>query len=123
MTYEQLLDVFWRSHSPVSRTWSRQYMAAVFFDGPEQERIACESRDREAARRGKQIHTQILPVDRFYIAEDYHQKYHWKQFAQQWERETAGQAPDWRSSEFVGWLANRGIPVCAVGMAAGKNRP
>lgn len=75
VSYECLLDVFWRSHSPVSRTWSRQYMAAVFYDGPEQERLARESLEREHARRGQEIHTKILLLERFYRAEDYHQKH------------------------------------------------
>jgi len=31
ISFEELLDVFWDSHRPTQRAWSRQYMAAVFF--------------------------------------------------------------------------------------------
>lgn len=74
--YEDLLDIFWRSHSPDSRPWSRQYMSAIFYHDEEQKRLAAATRDREAARRGSRIYTEILPFERFYRAEDYHQKYY-----------------------------------------------
>jgi peptide-methionine (S)-S-oxide reductase len=76
ITYEELLDIFWRAHSPDSRSWSRQYMSAVFYQDEGQKRLAMAARDREAARRGRKIHTEILPAGRFYRAEDYHQKYY-----------------------------------------------
>jgi len=28
ISHEELLDVFWRSHSPEVKSWSRQYMSA-----------------------------------------------------------------------------------------------
>ncbi len=84
-------------------------MAAVFFDGPEQERIACESRDREAARRGKQIHTKVLPLQRFYIAEDYHQKYEWKH--DPYLSKTFPQVDDYALS----WVAkSMGVPMSEI---------
>jgi peptide-methionine (S)-S-oxide reductase len=76
ITYEDLLDIFWRTHSPETRSWSRQYMSAVFYHDGEQKRLAMTARDREAERRGCTIHTEILPAGRFYRAEDYHQKYY-----------------------------------------------
>jgi peptide-methionine (S)-S-oxide reductase len=79
VTYENLLEVFWHSHDPLTPTWSRQYMSAVFYHDEEQRRLAVETRDREALRRGGQIHTEIVPASRFYPAEDYHQKYHLRQ--------------------------------------------
>jgi peptide-methionine (S)-S-oxide reductase len=47
----------------------------VFYDGEEQKRLAFQTRDREAAKRGKPITTELLPLGPFYVAEDYHQKY------------------------------------------------
>ena len=76
VSYEQLLDVFWKAHDPTSRSWSRQYRAALFFHNEGQKRSAEESRDREAARIKEKIRTEILPADEFYPAEDYHQKYY-----------------------------------------------
>jgi peptide-methionine (S)-S-oxide reductase len=76
VSYEQLLDFFWKAHDPTSRSWSRQYRAALFFHNEEQKRSAEESRDREAARIRGKIRTEILPAAEFYLAEGYHQKYY-----------------------------------------------
>jgi methionine-S-sulfoxide reductase len=75
ISYNDLLNIFWRNHNPSSRAWSRQYMAAVFYHNDEQKKLAEESRGREASKRDKIIQTQILPFTVFYRAEDYHQKY------------------------------------------------
>lgn len=75
ISYGDLLDIFWQSHDPSARAWSKQYMAAVFYHGEEQKKMAEESRDRLASAAGKPIHTQILPLKAFYLAEEYHQKY------------------------------------------------
>ncbi|RJR32631.1 MAG: peptide-methionine (S)-S-oxide reductase [Deltaproteobacteria bacterium] len=75
ISYKELLAIFWESHSPGSRPWSRQYLAAIFFHNDEQKRLALETRDQAAARIKGEVHTQILPAGEFYQAEDYHQKY------------------------------------------------
>jgi peptide-methionine (S)-S-oxide reductase len=79
VSYEQLLDVFWKAHDPTSRSWSRQYRVALFFHNEEQKGTACESRNREAARIKGKIQTEVLPAAEFYPAEDYHQKYYLRQ--------------------------------------------
>ncbi len=75
ISYEELLKVFWDSHEPQSRAWSRQYMSAVFVHNDEQQRVALETKEREAVRRNGEIFTEIIPASEFYLAEDYHQKY------------------------------------------------
>jgi methionine-S-sulfoxide reductase len=77
--YEKLLEVFWAAHDPTSRSWSRQYKAAVFFHSNAQEKLALETKDREAARRKSRILTEILPFTGFHLAEGYHQKYSLRQ--------------------------------------------
>ena len=79
VSYAELLDVFWNSHSPTSRPWSRQYMSIIFYHNDEQKRLAMETRDREAARTDAEIFTEIVPFSEFYLAEDYHQKYRLQQ--------------------------------------------
>jgi peptide-methionine (S)-S-oxide reductase len=76
ITYEELLSVFWESHDPLSRSWSRQYMSEIFYHGARQRSLAIESRDLESIKRGGKIHTGIVPASKFYRAEDYHQKYY-----------------------------------------------
>jgi peptide-methionine (S)-S-oxide reductase len=75
ISYRQLLDVFWSSHDPTSRSWSAQYKAVIFYHDEEQQRLAVETRDRLADNLGRNVHTEILPYTNFYVAEDYHQKY------------------------------------------------
>jgi len=75
ISFEELLDIFWDSHRPAQRAWSRQYMAAVFFHNERLQQLALASRERETDKRKGRIHTQILPASVFYLAEDYHQKY------------------------------------------------
>jgi len=75
VSYRELLDIFWKSHNASSRSWSRQYRAAVFYHSEEQRKIAEETRDRLASDTGKRIATAIEPYSGFTIAEDYHQKH------------------------------------------------
>jgi peptide-methionine (S)-S-oxide reductase len=75
ISYKELLTVFWESHSPGSRSWSRQYLTAVFFHNNQQKKLALETRDQVAAKIKGEVFTQILPAGEFYLAEDYHQKY------------------------------------------------
>jgi peptide-methionine (S)-S-oxide reductase len=78
ISYGELLDVFWTSHRPTSPPLSRQYMSAILFHNEEQRRAAEESRDRMAKTFGN-VYTRIAPFERFYLAEEYHQKYYEKQ--------------------------------------------
>jgi len=75
ITYERLLGIFWASHDPKSRSWSRQYKAVVFYHNDEQRNLAVATRDRLGERLGARIHTEILPYEGFYLAEAYHQKH------------------------------------------------
>jgi hypothetical protein len=79
ITYRQLLEVFWKNHDPCSPAYSRQYMCAVFYHNDEQKKLAEQTRDQEAARKGRKIATVLAPLGEFYLAEDYHQKYYLRQ--------------------------------------------
>lgn len=74
--YEELLEVFWAEHDPTSRPWSRQYASIILYRTEEQRALAQASLEREQARRGRTIHTELRPLERFHLAEDYHQKYY-----------------------------------------------
>ncbi len=76
ISYEELLEIFWDSHSPTSRPRSRQYMSVIFFHDEEQEQLARESKARREEKTGGRIYTEIVPLSPFYLAEDYHQKYY-----------------------------------------------
>jgi peptide-methionine (S)-S-oxide reductase len=54
-----------------------QYRSAIFYNGPEQQRVAQAYVDQlnQAKLFSRPIVTQIVPLDRFYSAESYHQDY------------------------------------------------
>jgi peptide-methionine (S)-S-oxide reductase len=79
ISYEELLDIFWSSHSPTARPWSRQYASIIFYHNEDQKRLAEASMEREAENRGKPIYTEVVPFVQFYLAETYHQKYRLQQ--------------------------------------------
>ena len=85
VSYEQLLNVFWRSIDPT--TVDRQfcdagspYRTAIFAHGPQQ--LAAAQSSKAALEKNKPfrepIVTQIQPATAFYLAEDYHQDYYKK---------------------------------------------
>jgi peptide-methionine (S)-S-oxide reductase len=80
VSYEQLLDVFWREHDPTQLNRQgpdrgTQYRTAIYFHSPEQESAARASREREQSRHRKDIVTEITPATAFWPAEEYHQRY------------------------------------------------
>lgn len=82
---EEILDIFWKQIDPfddggqfVDR--GRQYSSAIFYTSDEQREIVEKSKMgiEENYGNGKKVLTEILPLKKFYPAEDYHQKYYEK---------------------------------------------
>lgn len=85
VSYEQLLDVFWRNINPTQANGQfadigLSYHAAIFYSNDEEKKIAEESKQKLGAsgKFQKPIVTEILPAKKFWAAEDYHQKYYLK---------------------------------------------
>ena len=83
LTYRQILEFFYRMHDPTTANRQgpdvgTQYRSAVYFHGPEQERVAREVTVQADAQwyggPGK-IVTEIVPAGPWWDAEDYHQLY------------------------------------------------
>jgi methionine-S-sulfoxide reductase len=75
ISYKELLDIFWCSHHPTRRAFSRQYMSMIFYHDEQQKKLAMETKEARERELGAKIHTEIREFDKFYRAEDYHQKY------------------------------------------------
>lgn len=83
ISYRELVDIFWRVHDPTTLNYQgpdygSQYRSAIFFNSPDQERIARESVTalEESKRFGRRsIVTQINPASTFWPAEESHQEY------------------------------------------------
>lgn len=82
VTYDQLLDVFWKIHDPTQVGGQGvdigdQYISAIFYHNDAQKEAALKSKAKlEASHRYKKpIATIIEPSKEFYKAEEYHQEY------------------------------------------------
>jgi methionine-S-sulfoxide reductase len=75
VSFEELLEVFWNSHNPTRRPWSRQYASIAFYHDEEQRQAILASKERRERSSGQQIYTEVRELDHFYLAEGYHQKY------------------------------------------------
>ena len=83
VSYDELLRVFWMNHDPTQlnrQGWDvgDNYRSAIFYHSAEQERAARSSKEQlEVEHRFKKpVVTQIVPAERFWPAEAYHQKYY-----------------------------------------------
>jgi len=79
ISYEELVEVFWDSHDPAAPSWSRRYMSLLFYHNDEQRSLAVASKERREAEMERPVLTQLVPLSRFYLAEDYHQKFRLRQ--------------------------------------------
>lgn len=85
VTYEKLLEVFWRNIDPTVKDRQfcdsgSQYRAGIFYHDAEQKRLAEASRAALAKSKpfAGDIVTEITMATTFYPAEDYHQDYYQK---------------------------------------------
>ncbi len=85
ITYEKLLEVFWRNIDPTVKDRQfcdvgDQYRSGIFYHDDEQKRLAEASKQAAASKlKVKQpIMTEIVAATTFYPAEDYHQDYYKK---------------------------------------------
>ncbi len=98
ITYEQLLDVFWRHVDPTDAGGQfvdrgSQYRSAIFYAEDAERRLAQDSMKRleKTGRFNMPIVTDILPLGTFYPAEEYHQDYYKKNpIRYKWYRSGSG---------------------------------
>lgn len=82
LSFRQLLEVFFTIHDPTTlnrqgNDTGTQYRSAIFYHTPEQKTTADEViKELTGARMwGNPIVTEVTPLQVFYPAEDYHQRY------------------------------------------------
>src|SRR5437773_2552697 len=85
ISYDRLLDIFWHNVDPTTPDRQfcdvgSQYRSAIFYHDETQKRLAEASRKKiDATKPFKEpIVTQIVPLDAFYPAEEYHQDFYKK---------------------------------------------
>ncbi|MGV9173721.1 MAG: peptide-methionine (S)-S-oxide reductase MsrA [Promethearchaeia archaeon] len=83
LTYEVLLEKFWRIHNPTTPNRQgpdvgSQYRSAIFYHNDKQKKLAEKSKQQMDEKFKRPIITEIVPAERFWEAEEYHQQYHEK---------------------------------------------
>ena len=113
--YAALLSQFWQGHNP-GASRPTQYKSVIFYHDENQRRLAEASRDSETLRRQTTLHTEILPFQTFYRAEDYHQKYYlrrerdlWRQL-RQYYTDDRGLTDATAAARINGFLGGFGTP-------------
>lgn len=81
IAYRELLEIFYAVHDPTTpnrqgNDVGEQYRSAIFYANDEQKQIAEDvTRNFAASHWYRPIVTQLLPLTKFWPAEDYHQNY------------------------------------------------
>ncbi len=80
--YDKLLDLFWNVHDPTQKNRQgpdigTQYKSVIFYHDENQYKKAIKSKKslQESIKYNKTIQTEIKPAQKFWKAEEYHQKY------------------------------------------------
>ena len=80
VSYDDLLNVFWSIHDPTTLNRQgpdvgSQYRSAIFYQTLEQKAAAESSIAKHQPKFGGKIVTQLVPSEKFYKGEEYHQQY------------------------------------------------
>ena len=80
ITLKQILDIFWTIHDPTTLNqqgadMGTQYRSIILFSNPTQEQIAINSLHEAQKLWDKPIVTEVLRLEKFWTAEDYHHNY------------------------------------------------
>ena len=94
--------------------WSTQYKAVLWTHGPDQARKARASIAALSKKLGRKPTTELAPAPRFWVAEDYHQKYYLRKRSALVEAVLGSDASDKTirdatvSARLNGWIAGHG---------------
>jgi peptide-methionine (S)-S-oxide reductase len=83
ISYEQLVEVFFHTHDPTTPNqqgadFGTQYRSAIFYENESQRETAERAKRRvdESGLYPRPAVTEIVPLGKFYTAEDYHQDFY-----------------------------------------------
>ncbi|PTX17437.1 peptide methionine sulfoxide reductase msrA/msrB [Halanaerobium congolense] len=79
ISYRELVEIFFNSHNAFAEAYSRQYASLILYHNEEQRQTAVEVKENLEAERNREVKTVIKELDRFYLAENYHQKFRLQQ--------------------------------------------
>ena len=80
ISLREVLEIFFHIHDPTTLNYQgndvgTQYRSGIYFEGPEQERVAREVLAQADAEHGGRVVTEVKPLANYSRAEAYHQHY------------------------------------------------
>lgn len=91
ISYEELLGYYWKIFDPTDEGGSfndrgEQYTSAIYYHSEEQRRIAERTRNEldSSGKFNKPVVTPIIPFEKFWPAEEYHQDYYRRNPTRYW---------------------------------------
>ncbi len=80
ISLREVLEIFFHIHDPTTLNYQgndvgTQYRSGIYFEGPEQERVAREVLAQADAEHGGRVVTEVKLLANYSRAEDYHQHY------------------------------------------------
>ena len=79
ISYQKLVEIFFDSHNAFNQPYSKQYASLILFHNEQQKEIALEVKNKRESSSAGSIQTVIKKLDKFYLAENYHQKFRLQQ--------------------------------------------
>ncbi len=83
ISFEKLLEIFWATHDPTTMNRQgndagTQYRSVIFYHSDKQKGEALKSKEDLGKKKvySDPVVTEILPFEKFYTAEEYHQNYY-----------------------------------------------
>ena len=81
ISYEKVLETFWEAHDPTTlnrqgNDSGTQYRSVIFYSSEAQRAAAEKSKAAAQKELSRPIVTEIVPLKKFYKAENYHQDYY-----------------------------------------------
>ncbi|SFL51754.1 peptide-methionine (R)-S-oxide reductase MsrB [Halanaerobium salsuginis] len=79
ISYQELLEKFFVSHNAYAEPYSSQYASKILYHNQSQQKAALAFKEKLETKTGQEIKTEIKPLKKFYLAENYHQKFRLQQ--------------------------------------------
>ena len=83
ISYESILEIFWKIHDPTTLNSQgadigTQYRSVIFYNSNVQKVLSEKSIIKAQKNFKDKIVTELSPLEKFYLAEDYHQEFYKK---------------------------------------------
>ncbi|MEZ4796013.1 MAG: peptide-methionine (S)-S-oxide reductase MsrA [Flavobacteriaceae bacterium] len=80
VSFATLVDVYFGSQNPLQENGQgpdigSQYRSIIFYQNEEQKQIILEKKEALSKKLNKRIAAEVMPFQKFWVAEDYHQDY------------------------------------------------